>query len=165
MICESARHSSIGLLVAGTGTVAAEFLGLHAARIRNEQSFVVLDKERFQLTLGVFVVVLLVIGNDGLGNSLTHGQNLSRRTGAGDTHADVKISEVSGAEQKNRLPNLHPEGSGLEDLNGLSVNVDKAFAGSASGNGGRVLLAAESLNLLNLVLRHLFLRLFSSLKT
>ena len=143
MICKAALHSSVGFLVACAGTGTTELLGFHAAGISNEESFVVHDKLLLQFALGEFVVVLLVVGDKGLGDSLTHGEDLGGGTTTGDTDADVETLEVTGTEEENGLPNLHAEGCGLEKLNRLAVHVDESLSGGGSSDSGCVLLATE----------------------
>ena len=62
---------TVGLLVAGTSTWTTKLLGLAAARIGNQEGAIVVDQHRADLLLGGLIHKLLVVGNHGLGNSLT----------------------------------------------------------------------------------------------
>ena len=115
-------------MVAGTSTGTTEFLGLHTAGIGNKEGLVVADQLLLKLTFGRFIVVLLVVGNNSLGNGLTDSHDLGGGTTADDANADVKIFVTIGAEEENGLPNLHTEGSGFDELDRFSVHVDEAFA-------------------------------------
>ena len=54
---------TVGLLVAGAGTLTAELLGLHAPVVGNEEGAVVGDEGLLELVLAVLVDVLLVVGD------------------------------------------------------------------------------------------------------
>ena len=126
--------------------MTAELLGFAAAGVSDEEGLVVLEEEFLELTLAGLVVVLLVEGNNRLGNSLADGQNLAGGTTTLDAAADVQVLEAVGTEEENGLPDLHAEGNGLEQLDGLSVDLDGAVAGGGVRDGGGVLLAAEALH-------------------
>jgi len=149
-------RSSVRLLETRSGTVSSELLGLASARVSNEESLVVLDKEFLKLALALLIVVLLVVGDDGLGDSLADGHHLGAGTTSVDAHADVEVLEAVGTEEEDGLENLHAEGRGLNELDGLSVDADESLSGGAVGNSGGVLLAAEGLYLFGF--RHLFFR-------
>lgn len=61
-------------------TVHSYLLGLAAARVSDKEGTVVLDEGFLDLLLGSFVNVLLVEGDDGLGESLTEGIDLGDLT-------------------------------------------------------------------------------------
>ena len=63
-----------------------------------------------QLVLSVFVDELLVVGDDRLGNSLTHGVDLRRMPTAGYPHADVDASELVRAKNQDGLVDLYNKG-------------------------------------------------------
>jgi hypothetical protein len=128
--------------------VTAELLGFAAAGVSDEETLIVLNEQFLELSLSGFIVVLLVEGDDGLGDSLTDGHNLRGGTTTTDTAADVELLEAVGTEKEDGFPNLKAEGSGLEEVEGLSVNFDEAGTGGGVGNSGGVLLSAEALNLL-----------------
>lgn len=83
---------TVRLLVPGTGTGTTELLGLAPPVVGNEECAVVLDEGLLELVLGVLVHVLLVVGDDGLGNGLADGVDLRGVTTTGDADADVDIS-------------------------------------------------------------------------
>lgn len=70
------KRLTVRLLVTGAGTGTAELLGLHAAVIGDEEGTVELDESRLEGVLAVLVNVLLVVADDGLGNSLADGVDL-----------------------------------------------------------------------------------------
>ena len=71
---------TVRLLVSGTGTGSTELLGLTTTRISNEQASVILNKQILDLLLGGLIDVLLVPGNNSLGDGLTDGVDLSSVT-------------------------------------------------------------------------------------
>ena len=83
---------TVGLLVAGAGTLTAELLGLAPPVVGDEEYAVVLDEGLLELVLGVLVDKLLVVGDDGLGDGLADGVDLRGVTTTGDADADVDVS-------------------------------------------------------------------------
>ena len=97
---------TVGLLVAGTGTTTTELLGLRTTVVGNEECAVVLDKSLLQLVLGVLIDVLLVVGDDGLGDGLTDGVDLGGVTTTGDANADIDTGELVGSDDQKGLVDL-----------------------------------------------------------
>jgi hypothetical protein len=96
MPCQTPRASAnvrltVRLLVPGAGTGTTELLRLAPPVVGDEECAVVLDEGLLELVLGVLVDVLLVVGNDGLGDGLTDGVDLRSVTSTGDAHADVDV--------------------------------------------------------------------------
>merc|ERR1740124_621821 len=100
---------------------------------------------------GTVTSVLLVEGDDGLGDGQTDGHDLGGGTTASYANADVKVLEALSTEEQDGLESLEAEGSGLEELEGLSVNLDEASALGGVGNSGGVLLSSKALDLLDFV--------------
>jgi hypothetical protein len=97
---------TVGFLVPGTGTATTELLGLRTTVVGDEQCAVVLNKSLLQLVLGVLIDVLLVVGDDGLGDGLADGVDLGGVTTTGDTDADVDTGELVSADDQERLVDL-----------------------------------------------------------
>jgi hypothetical protein len=91
---EKSNRLTVRLLVPGAGTLTTELLGLAPSVVGNEECAVVLDEGLLELVLGVLIDELLVVGDDGLGDSLTDGVDLRGVTTTGDTDADVDIGCV-----------------------------------------------------------------------
>lgn len=104
-MCRSVRLT-VGLLVPCAGTATTELLGLGAAVVGNEQCAVVLAKSLLELVLGVLVDVLLVVGDDGLGDGLADGVDLRGVATTGDADTDVDTSELVGANDQEGLVDL-----------------------------------------------------------
>lgn len=100
------KFLTVGLLEAGTGTGTTELLGLCATVVGNEQAAVVLDKSLLELVLGVLVNVLLVVGDDRLGDGLADGVDLRGVTTTGDANADVDTGELVSADDQEGLVDL-----------------------------------------------------------
>jgi hypothetical protein len=83
------KNLTVGLLVAGAGTATTELLGLGTAVVGNQECAVVLSKSLLELVLGVLIDVLLVVGDNGLGDGLTDGVDLGSVTTTGNTDTDV----------------------------------------------------------------------------
>jgi len=127
--------------------VTTELLGFAAAGIGDEETLIVLNEQFLELSLAGLIMVLLVEGNNGLGDGLTDGHNLGGGTTTTDSAADVEVLEAVGTEEEDWLPNLKAEGGGFQKVKGLSVNFNEASVGSCVGNSGGILLSAEALNL------------------
>lgn len=93
-------------MVAGTGTATTELLGLRAAVVGDKQGAVVLDESLLELVLGVLVNVLLVVGDDRLGDGLADGVDLGGVTTTRDADADVDTGELVSADDQERLVDL-----------------------------------------------------------
>jgi len=139
---------TVGLLEARAGTLTTELLGLASSAVGNEECAVVGDKSLLQLVLGVLIDELLVVGDDRLGNSLTDGVNLGSVTTTGDADSDVNTGELVEAEDEDRLVDLESKDLGLDERDGLAVDLDKALALLAVGDSGGGLLLAEALDAL-----------------
>ena len=84
----------------------SEFLGLSPTVIGNEEGTVILDQSTLELVLGVLVDVLLVVGDDRLGDSLTDSINLRSLTTTRDTDTDIDTSELVGSNDQERFIDL-----------------------------------------------------------
>ena len=62
----------VRLLEARAGTTTTELLGLAAAGVGHKERTIKLHQGLLDLPLRGFIYVLLVIGNDGLGDGLAH---------------------------------------------------------------------------------------------
>lgn len=100
------RNLTVRLLVTGAGTATTELLGLGPTVIGDQESAVVLDEGLLELVLGVLIDVLLVVGNDGLGDGLTDGVDLGGVTTTGDADADVDTGELVSANDQEGLVDL-----------------------------------------------------------
>lgn len=84
-----AYRLTVGLLETGTGTRTTELLGLATTVVGNEEGTVVLGKSLLEHVLAVLIDVLLVVGDQGLGDGLTDGVDLRSVTTSGDADANV----------------------------------------------------------------------------
>ena len=101
-----AAKSSVRLLESGAGTGTAELLGLGSSGVGDEEGAVEVDEGSLQLVLGVLVDVLLVVGDDGLGDGLADGVDLGSVTTTGDTDTDVEAGELVEANDQQGLVDL-----------------------------------------------------------
>lgn len=106
LVQENDGNLTVRLLVTCAGTTTSELLGLSATVVGDEESAVVLGESLLELVLGVLVDVLLVVGDDGLGDSLTDGVNLGSVTTTGDTDTDVDTGELVRADDQEGLVDL-----------------------------------------------------------
>ena len=92
-------------------------------------------------------MVLLVVGEEGLGDGLSNGKDLVGLTTTANSHSDVDVFKLVTTDEEDGLECLNSERLGLNEAESLSVDSDGASALSANGNSGSVLLLTESLNL------------------
>ena len=116
--------------------MASELLGLHPPGVGNEQCPVVGDKLFLQLHSAVRILVLGVVGNNGLGDGLTDSVNLRGVSTTLDTDTDVNDTESVLAGGKDGLVDLESEDLRLEEVEGRAVNVDEATTLLSVGNRG-----------------------------
>lgn len=69
-----------------------------------------------------------MVGNDGLGNGGADGIDLGSHTTTLYADADIEVSELVLTKDKDGLEGLEPEGLGLNELNGLAIDLDEAAA-------------------------------------
>ena len=139
---------SVRLLEAGSGTGTTELLGLAAAVVGDKQGTVELDEGLLEHVLGVLVDVLLVVGDQGLGNSLTDGVDLGGVTTARDADADIDVGELVEADNEEGLVDLEAQDLGLNQAQGTTVDLNQTTASLAVGDGSSRLLLAEALHAL-----------------
>ena len=92
-------------------------------------------------------MVLLIEGEECLGDGLADGEDLVGLTTTLNSHSDVDVFKLVASDEEDGLEGLNTEGLGLNKSEGLSVNSDRAGALSAGGNSCCGLLLTESLNL------------------
>jgi hypothetical protein len=97
---------TVRLLEARAGTLTAELLGLATTVVGNEEGTVELDKGLLEEVLGVLVDELLVVGDEGLGDSLSDSINLGNLSTATHADPDVHIGELVEANDEKRLIDL-----------------------------------------------------------
>jgi hypothetical protein len=137
---------TVRLLEARAGTLTAELLGLATTVVGNEEGTVELDKGLLEEVLGVLVDELLVVGDEGLGDSLSDSINLGNLSTATHADPDVHIGELVEANDEKRLIDLESQDLGLDELEGTSVDLNETAASLAVGNGGGGLLLAKALD-------------------
>ena len=101
-------------LVSGAGAGTTELLGLAAAVVGDEQGAVVGNKELLDVVLGVLVDELLVVRDDGLGDSLTDGVDLGSVTSASDANAYVDVRKLLETDDEEGLVDLEAHDLGLD---------------------------------------------------
>jgi hypothetical protein len=69
----------------------------------------------------------LVVGDDALGDRLPDGVNLGNISSSCATNADVNLRELIPTNEKNGFKDFHTENFGAHQLNGASVELDKAL--------------------------------------
>lgn len=97
---------SVRLLEAGAGAGTAKLLGLAPTVVGDEEGAVELDEGLLEQVLGVLVDELLVVGNEGLGDSLADSVDLRGVATARDADADVDVGELVEADNQEGLVDL-----------------------------------------------------------
>jgi len=133
---------TVGLLEARTGALSAELLGLAATVVGDEEGAVVLGQGLLERVLAVLVDVLLVVGDQGLGDGLADGVDLRGVATSADADADVDLGELVDADDEEGLvdlfvsvnvafrrsykieTDLEAENRGLNEVEGLAVDLD-----------------------------------------
>ena len=84
---------TVRLLVSGSGSGTSKLLGLVSSGISDQQRAVELDEDVLDLLLALLIDVLLVVGDQRLGQSLPDGVDLGDVATALHTDADIDISK------------------------------------------------------------------------
>jgi hypothetical protein len=93
-----------------------------------QECTVEISEKALDLIFGVLVNKLLVVGNDGLGDSLTDGVDLGSVTTTGDANTDVDVGELLETGDQKWLVDLEAEDFRLNEVEGLSVDLDQTLA-------------------------------------
>merc|ERR1712055_208537 len=126
---------TVRFLVSRAGTGTAELLGFLASRIGNQKGSIVRDEQILDFLFRLFVHVLLVISDNGAGDSLAYRVNLRNATSTAHTHANVNAGEALFADDENRLLKFVLERFWFNLFEGLSVDLDQSLSRSAVGDG------------------------------
>ena len=150
--------SSVRFLESSSGTWTTELLWLASSGVLNEKSLIVLNKQVFNLSFGLLILVLLIVRNDSLGNCHSDSHDLGHGTTAFNSNSDAKILESVSSNDEDWLVDLHSHGLWLDQLEWLSVDSDNTLSSFSSisssidtldeSNSGCVLLSTESSHLL-----------------
>ena len=137
---------TVGLLEPSTSTATTELLGLAAPGIGDEEGAIVPDEDVLDLLLGLLIDVLLVEGDEGLGDALADGVDLGGLPTAADADAHVHAGEAVAAKEKDGLEGLVAKDLRLHQLDGAPVHLDQAAPPFAVSHRHRRFLAAEALH-------------------
>merc|ERR1719291_809565 len=85
-------HLTVGLLETSAGTRTTELLGLAPTGIGDDQGLVVTGEGLLDILLGGLINELGVVGDDGAGDGLTDGVDLSNVTTTVDTDLEVELT-------------------------------------------------------------------------
>lgn len=174
--CHACAYLTVRLLAARAGTTTTELFGLAAAGIGDQESTVVRHEELLELQSRGSVVVLGVVGDEGLGDGLADGVNLRSVTTTRDTDADVDspaalavneehVRELVLADNQDGLVRLPAQGLRLDERDGLAVQADLALALLGVSDCRRSLLLAETRDERRRTLRFRHLLCVSSVHT
>ncbi|GET89446.1 40S ribosomal protein S16, putative [Leishmania tarentolae] len=137
---------------ARAGRVAAPLLRLAAARIGDQQEFVVRQELVLQRGLLHLVVVLLKECNEALRDGLARGVRLRHLTTTMYRHVDAQPRVVLGSHHSDGLHDLRAQRIGQDLLQRHTVHLDVALGSLRDrGHGDCRLLLAEGLHLLQRV--------------
>jgi hypothetical protein len=75
----------------------------------------------------VLVDELLVVGNDGFGNSLTDGVNLGCVPTTSNSDTDIDVGELVETNDQEGFVDLESQDLRLDEVEGLSVDLDDSF--------------------------------------
>ena len=122
----------------------ARLLWLLAPWVGDEEGTVVGDEGLLDLVLALLVHVLLVVGDDGLGDGLSERVHLADVTTSPNRAPDVDAGKLVEADDEDRFVDLCPQDLGLDELDRRAVDLDQTLARPAVGDRGRRLLLAEA---------------------
>ena len=145
---------TVRLLEPGAGATTTELLGLAATVVGDEEGAVVLGQGGLEGVLAVLVDVLLVVGDQGLGDGLADGVDLGSVATAADADADVDLGELVDADDEEGLVDLFIEHMSV--IFGSPRNIARGFVkmvrtlkrrteGSTRWRGLPLTLTADSL--------------------
>ena len=127
-----------------TGTSSTILFGFAPTRITDEHVAVVFDQSLAQFVLGLLIHVLGVVGHDTLGNGGADGVNLGGDTSSLDADADVEVAELFLSANEDGFKDLEAHGSGLDEFDGLAIDLDQTAALLGKGHCGGILLSVSN---------------------
>ncbi len=80
------------------------------------------------MVLGVLIDELLVVGDNGFGDSLTDGVDLRSVSTAGNSYADIDVGELLETNDEQGLVDLESQDLGLDEVKRLSVDLNESLA-------------------------------------
>ena len=155
-------RSSVRFLESCSSTFTTEFLWLASSWITGQESFIVLEKEILEFSLGGFVTESLGVCDNGFSDGLSDSDDLGHGTSTSDSDSDGEILESISSEDEDWLINLQSHGCWLNKINWLSIDSEDTGSFLAESNSGCVLFLSESSNLL-LIFTHFFLDMMHKL--
>ncbi|CAL9115851.1 unnamed protein product [Musa acuminata var. zebrina] len=145
---------TVRLLEPGACASATELLGLTSAGVGDQKGAIIADEDVLDFLLGLLVHVLLVEGNEGLGDALTDGINLGGLAAAADADADVDVHEPLPPEEEDGLEGLKAEDLRLHQFDRHAVHLDQSTTPLAVRHSHRRLLPSEALHRVHWCRRH-----------
>ena len=130
----------------GAGSTTTELLGLAAPGVGDEECAVVAREDVLDLLLGGLVDVLLVVGDEPLGDGLADGVDLRRLPAAADADPHVDVLEPRPAGQQDGLEGLEAEHLRADQLDRDAVHLDQPAPRLRVRHGHGGLLPPEALD-------------------
>ena len=94
----------------------------------------------------LFILVFLVVSDDGLGDGLSESHNLVAGTSTSNSALNVEVLELVSSKQEDWLVELELQRLWLNEINSSSINSNGSDTLGANGDGSGILLSSESLN-------------------
>ena len=93
--------------------------------------------------LAGLIDVLLVVGDDGLGDGLTDGVDLRCVSSSSYTNADVDLGELVETDEEDGLVDLEAQDLRLDEVERLSVDLNESLSSLALRNSSCFVLAID----------------------
>ncbi|KAG6480302.1 hypothetical protein ZIOFF_063782 [Zingiber officinale] len=145
---------TVGLLEAGARATPTKLLWLASARVGDEQGAIIADEYVLDFLLRLLVNVLLVVGDEGLGDALADGVDLRGLAAAADADADVDTREALPPEKEDGLEGLETKDLRLHQLDWHAVHLDQSTPALAVRHSHGRFLPAKALHGLRRRRRH-----------
>ena len=113
-----------------------------------------MEEDFLQFSLCLFIMILLVEGEETLGDGLSNSVDLVCGTTTTDSDFHVKVLESVSTDEEDGLNDLELEGLGFDQTECSSINSDGSGTLGNDGDSGSILLLTESLNLAFLLSAH-----------
>ncbi|CAA6664482.1 unnamed protein product [Spirodela intermedia] len=150
------RPLPVRFLEPGASTASTELLRLAAAGIGDKKSTVVPNEDILDLLLRLLVDVLLIEGDQSLGDALADGVDPGDVTTALHANAHIDASKPVATEEEDGLISLVTEDLRLHQLDGATIDLDQPAAALAVRDRHRILLPPKALHGLHRRSRHGF---------
>jgi len=125
---------TIRFLEARTSRSSTVLFGFATTRVTDQHVTIVINQSLSEFVLRLFINILCVVGNNGLGNSGSNRVNLSRDTSTLHSDTNIEVGKFILSHNQYGFEYLQAQCLRFDVLNGLPIDFDETAALLGKGN-------------------------------